>query len=336
MNSALIVFATLSLISANEPKLNDIISALDKATSFFESTYDRLSVDGVAGFRLLQAELGDAMKKWSLSGSDAATQLKKLDDLVRRLDFTSVKAIKAMKINDPMYFKAFQQVLHVDFWTLKPGWTQTDSSLVYPEVRILECFGEEMSDRCMIQLLGTWEDNGVSCQKTETCSRLMMALNCPDYSLSHQLLYMIIIEHKGCSNIFGAQHMDSKSFHIIEDYKKIFCSNMMQRNLEIENNDFPYFQQDLFLENVMLCGHVGFSDFYKARWLEYILVWQQSTGCFGKPDEPRYSPREEQYVFTKHKRVKRRVKHLKGGCSDHMTSVAVGALGGYLRFYGTS
>ncbi|XP_078414442.1 UPF0764 protein C16orf89 homolog isoform X3 [Cetorhinus maximus] len=258
----------------NEPKLNDVISTLDKATFFFESAYDRLNLDGVVGFRLLQAQLEDAAKRWSLSGPEAGSQLKKVDDLVRRLDFTSVKAIKAMKVNDPMYFNAFQQVLHIDFWTLKPGWTQTDTRLVYPEVRVSECFEEDISDRCLTQLLGTWEDNGTPCLETETCRRLMTALNCPDYSLSHQLLYFIVAEYKRCSNIVGAQHMDSKASLIVQGYKKIFCSNMMQRNLEIENNDFPYSQRDLFLENE--------------------------------------------------------------GCSDHMTGVAVGALGGYLRFYGPS
>ncbi|XP_078414439.1 UPF0764 protein C16orf89 homolog isoform X1 [Cetorhinus maximus] len=320
----------------NEPKLNDVISTLDKATFFFESAYDRLNLDGVVGFRLLQAQLEDAAKRWSLSGPEAGSQLKKVDDLVRRLDFTSVKAIKAMKVNDPMYFNAFQQVLHIDFWTLKPGWTQTDTRLVYPEVRVSECFEEDISDRCLTQLLGTWEDNGTPCLETETCRRLMTALNCPDYSLSHQLLYFIVAEYKRCSNIVGAQHMDSKASLIVQGYKKIFCSNMMQRNLEIENNDFPYSQRDLFLENVMLCGQAGFSDFYKARWLEPILTWQWLAGCFGKPDESEYSPMEERYVLTEHKRVKRREMQLKEGCSDHMTGVAVGALGGYLRFYGPS
>ncbi|XP_078096102.1 UPF0764 protein C16orf89 homolog isoform X2 [Mustelus asterias] len=302
MNPALIAFATLTFVSANQPKLSDVLSALEKATSFFESTYNHLDVDGVVGFRLLQAQLGHAMTKWSLSGPEAASQFKKVDDLVRRLDFTSVKAIKAMKMNDSKYFNAFQQVLHVDFWTLKPGWMQTDTKLVYAGVSDSECFDEDISDRCMTQLLGTWEENGLPCQDTDTCSSLMMALNCADYSLSHQLLYLIVAEHKRCSNIFGARHMDSKSSLIIQHYKKIFCSNMMQRNLEIANNDFPYFQQDLFLEN----------------------------------DKSGYLPRGEQNVFTKPKRVKRREKHLQGGCSDHMTSVAVGALGGYLRFYGTS
>ncbi|XP_067911767.1 UPF0764 protein C16orf89 homolog isoform X2 [Heterodontus francisci] len=314
MNSALITFTTLSFVSANDLKLNNIISTLEKATFFFENTYDRLNLDGVVGFRLLQAQLEDALKRWSLSGPEAASQYTKVDDLVRRLDLIMVKAIKAIKANDPVYFNAFQQILHTNFWSLNPGWTQTDTKLVYPVLRAAECFGEDISDRCMTELLGTWEDNGVPCLETGTCRRLMRTLNCPDYSLSHQLLYFIIAEHKRCSNIVGAQHKESKASLVIQGYKKIFCSNMMKRNLEIEDNDFPFYLQDLFLENVMLCGLVGFSDFYKAQWLEPIVMWQQADGCFGKPDESASPPMKEQHEFTEHKRVKRRDRQLKGFC----------------------
>lgn len=37
---------------------------------------------------------------------------------------------------------------------------------------------------------------------------------------------------------------------------------------------------------VMFCGMAGFSDFYKLRWLEAILSWQNpQAGCFGRPGE---------------------------------------------------
>lgn len=37
---------------------------------------------------------------------------------------------------------------------------------------------------------------------------------------------------------------------------------------------------------VLLCGLSGFSDFYKAAWLQHILAWQdKGLGCFGKDGE---------------------------------------------------
>ncbi|XP_060696347.1 UPF0764 protein C16orf89 homolog [Hemiscyllium ocellatum] len=328
MNSALIAFTVLSFASAKESRLDDVISGLGKAILFFENEYEHFTLDGVLGFRMLQAELEDALKRWSLSGHEAASQFKKVGDLVRRLDFIAAKAIETVKVTDPAYFNAFQPTLHIDFWTLDPQWIKTDAKLVYPEVRVTECFGENISDRCMTQLLGTWKNYGVSCLESDLCKRMMTTLNCQGYSLSHQLLYFIIVEHKKCSNIVHAQHMDSRASLFVQGYKKIFCSNMLQMNLLIEKNGYPLSEQDLFLEYVMLCGQAGFSEFFKAEWLDHILAWQLPAGCFGKSGQ--------KYTLPKHKRVKRRSTNLKGGCSDHMTAVAVGALGGYLRFYATS
>ncbi|XP_059509881.1 UPF0764 protein C16orf89 homolog [Stegostoma tigrinum] len=326
MNAARIVFTIVSFVSAQGTRLNDVILGLQKATVFFENEYDRFTLDGVIGFQMLQAHLEDTLKGWSLSGPEAASQFKKVHDLVRRLDFTAAKAIEAVKVTDPVYFNGFQTVLQVDFWSFNPQWIKTDIKLVYPEVRETECFGENISDRCITQLLGTWENNGTSCLESDLCKRMMTTLNCQGYSLSHQLLYFIIVERKKCSNVVGAQHMDSQASLIVQGYEKIFCSNMLQRNLQIEENDYPLAEQDLFLEYVMLCGQAGFSEFFQAQWLDHILAWQQPGGCFGESGQK----------YTKHKRVKRRSNNLEGGCLDHTTSVAVGALGGYLRFYGTS
>jgi hypothetical protein len=45
---------------------------------------------------------------------------------------------------------------------------------------------------------------------------------------------------------------------------------------------------------VMFCGMAGFSDFYKAQWLETTVSWQrpQESG-FGKPGELRFLPGQE-------------------------------------------
>uniref|UniRef100_A0A4W3IAN6 Uncharacterized protein n=1 Tax=Callorhinchus milii TaxID=7868 RepID=A0A4W3IAN6_CALMI len=279
---------------------------------------------------LFTVQLEDALKHWSISGHEAVLQRTKVVDLLARLEILAEKAIEQLKANDPKYFKAFEPLLNTDFWTLDPVWKETDPKLVYLKSRATECFPEDISDKCMTQLLGTWNDYGLPCLVSSTCRNLMTAFGCPDYSISHQLLYFLIAELKKCSNVLGAQRRrESHVSFIVQDYKTIFCSNIMQRNLQIEDNDFPLHLHDLFVENIMVCGLAGFSEFYETRWLENILTWQETTdGCFGKS-------MKEPYKLTEHKRVKRREKLLKGGCSSHMTAVAVAALGGYLRFYGT-
>ena len=39
---------------------------------------------------------------------------------------------------------------------------------------------------------------------------------------------------------------------------------------------------DLFMEQVVLCGLLGYHDFLSLAWLSRILKWQRSNGCFGE------------------------------------------------------
>uniref|UniRef100_A0A8B9JNQ4 Uncharacterized protein n=1 Tax=Astyanax mexicanus TaxID=7994 RepID=A0A8B9JNQ4_ASTMX len=140
------------------------------------------------------------------------------------------------------------------------------------------------------------------------------------------------IGQKGCSRMLKGDMRLSRINITVEHYQRIFCSNMMKSNLDSISNGITGQIQDIFIENILLCGLAGFSDFYKADWLQHILQWQdRELGCFGKDEH--CSQMFEEFLDIPHKRVKRREKTLKDGCSSHMTGVAVSTLGGYLNFY---
>ncbi|XP_059834660.1 UPF0764 protein C16orf89 homolog [Hypanus sabinus] len=336
MNSVLIAIAVLSCVSANERTINDIISTLEKAVLFFETNHDRFNLDGVSGYSILQALLEDTLKRWSLSEPETDSLYTRVEDLVIKVGFMVEMAIKEVKLHQPAYFDAFEPLLQINFWTFRPEWTQTDSKLVYPKWRVKECFEEEDSDTCIFQILGTGKDYKVPCLDTTMCKKLMTTLYCPDYSLSHQLLYFIFAEIKNCTNIVGSWHPGLRRSVSTQHLKKIYCTNMMETNLQIENDGFPVYRRDLFLENIMLCGMIGYSDFYKTRWLEAILSWQYPNGCYVKMGRSMHSKEGKENAHTVHKKVKREDVLLDDNCSCHKTAVAVGALGGYLRFYGIS
>ncbi|XP_078273874.1 UPF0764 protein C16orf89 homolog [Rhinoraja longicauda] len=333
MNFALIAITVLGLASANEVKINNIISTLEKAVLFFELNHEQFNLDGMSGFCILRALLKDTLTRWSPSGPGANSQQRKLQDLVLKTHVAVKQNMKEIELQEPSYFKVFQPLLDDNFWTFKPGWVQTDRKLVYPERRDRACFGENSSDRCMSQLLGTWKDYRVPCLNTASCRKMMTTVNCPNYSLSHQLLYFIIAEIKNCTDIVKLGTSVS-----IQHLQKVYCANMMQINLEIEDEDFPLHLRDLFMENIMFCGMIGYSDFFKTQWLEAILSWQNPAGCYLRIDFGRsVRPTElERKAFTKHKRVKRRDRIMNDNCTSHLTGIAAGALGVFLRFYGIS
>uniref|UniRef100_A0A8C4WDE3 Chromosome 16 open reading frame 89 n=1 Tax=Gopherus evgoodei TaxID=1825980 RepID=A0A8C4WDE3_9SAUR len=316
----LLIFLFKSDVSKSEADMRSIIiSALEKATFFLANKYRDINLDAVFGFHVLQA-----LENWA-SEHELLSQQARVERLVKKLSFLIEKATHSLGQSDPEYFKEFEPVLGPNFWMLPHSWNQTDSSLAYSVFDSSSCFTEEMSDKCFTYLLGTWKDNGKPCVVTKACRNIMTKFGCSGYPLSHQLFYFMFAAMKGCSD-----HL----FLRTQYYKNIFCASMMKINLVIESIGFTFSSRDLFMENIMLCGMSGFSDFYKPSWLENILTWQKpEEGCFGKPSENSEHPSRVKDQEQLLRRVKRREKVFADGCSSHNTAVAVGVLGGFLYYY---
>ncbi|XP_027695519.1 UPF0764 protein C16orf89 homolog isoform X1 [Vombatus ursinus] len=299
-----------------------ILPALEKATSFMEKRFSELNLDGVSGFWILEVQLKGVLEKWGQEPALKPLSLK-VENIVKKLLPLITRATIYLKLSDSMYFKEFQETLKPGFWNLPHSWSQTNTSMIYSKFSNSHPFSEGLSDSCMALLLGTKEEGLQPCTVTDVCRELMTKPGCMGYTLSHQLLYFLIAKMKGCSD---GLFLQSKY------YMDILCANMMALNLEIEQVGFPFLNQDLFMENIMFCGISGYSDFYKPRWLQIILTWQQpKEGCFGKPyDNRKQLPRVGKDQQQSLRRVKRREKGFSDGCSSHKTGVAVAALGGFL------
>eukprot|EP00063_Salmo_salar_P066269 XP_014041104.1 PREDICTED: UPF0764 protein C16orf89 homolog [Salmo salar] len=138
------------------------------------------------------------------------------------------------------------------------------------------------------------KNNGTPCIVTKSCRDTMTRFGCPNYSLSHQLLYFMLGANRGCSAMLKGDMRPSRANLTERQYQGIFCSNMLKGNMDIIQKNFTGETQDIFIENILLCGLAGFSDF-PFTVLPPLLP----------PD----------------------------GCSSHITGVSVSALGGYLNYY---
>ncbi|XP_077387553.1 UPF0764 protein C16orf89 homolog isoform X2 [Festucalex cinctus] len=283
-----------------------------------------------------RAELKEAVRTWPHSDPISWAQRTVAVGLVKRLDRIFDNAVAALRHNDPKYYQEFEPILSWTFWQVPQERSSTDASLVYAATTTSECYDEQLSDKCLTLLLGTWKQKGTPCIVTKPCRDTMTQFGCPHYSLSHQLLYFMIGKMKGCSNLLKGDTRPSRANMTERSYQKIFCSNMMKTNQDIVATGLSQQTADIFIENILICGLAGFSDFYKAEWLQHILRLQDAElGCFGR-DRSIISQMIGDELLEQlqpHHRVKRREKILPDGCSSHMTAVAVGALGGYLNFY---
>ncbi|XP_021583311.2 UPF0764 protein C16orf89 homolog isoform X3 [Ictidomys tridecemlineatus] len=297
-----------------------ILSALERATLFLEERLPGVNLDGVVGFRVLEAQLRGVQEEWAADPLLRPLSLR-TRQLADKLAALLRRSIFYLELSDPRYLREFRPSLQPGFWKLPRTWTHTNTSLVYPVLEPEDSFSEESSDACLVQLLGTG-NSSQPCRIPDFCRTLVTQPNCSGYRLSHQLLFFLWARMQGCTEGL---------FHQSQHYISVFCANMMELNRRAEAFGYAYPTRDLFMENIMLCGISGFSDFYKLRWLEAILSWQRPwEGCFGKPaakeEDPPTAPPRRPHVL----RVKRREKQFTDGCSCHSTAVAVAALGGFL------
>uniref|UniRef100_A0A3Q2CF47 Chromosome 16 open reading frame 89 n=1 Tax=Cyprinodon variegatus TaxID=28743 RepID=A0A3Q2CF47_CYPVA len=138
-------------------------------------------------FFRVQAELKEAVRTWPHTDPLSWAQRTTAVTLLNRLDQSLEKAVAALKLNDPKYYREFEPLLTWTFWTIPQEWRTTDPSLVYPSTLTSECYDEQLSDKCLTLLLGTWKMNGTPCIVTKPCRDTMTRFGCPCYSLSHQL-----------------------------------------------------------------------------------------------------------------------------------------------------
>ncbi|XP_066496909.1 UPF0764 protein C16orf89 homolog [Tiliqua scincoides] len=296
-----------NLSSCEEDTRSVIISVLEKATVFLENEFDKINLDALMGYRLMEVYLGGILRKWSLNPR-LASEWNRVARLETKLATLTEKAKLALEQNNPDYYRVFAPAFRPGFWKIPLQWTQINSSIASQTGT--DCPVMLLSDVCISALLGTWKGSGQPCSVPDDCRRAMTGPQCSGYDLSHQLLYFMFAEMEGCSDplFLNAQY-----------YRNLFCAPMMQININAEKEGLLENFGDLFTENILFCGMSGFSDFYKPQWLNLILNWQKpETGCF--------------WMYALSSAPTGHYLEL-GGCSSHNTGVAVGALAGFL-YYG--
>ncbi|MEQ2273444.1 hypothetical protein XENORESO_004208, partial [Xenotaenia resolanae] len=310
--AALALFAA-ALCATRAEVIDDILGSLSRGVSFLERQHEHINLDGAVGFVMMQAELKEAVQTWPHTDTVSWAQRTAAVALLNRLDQSLEKAVTALKLNDPKYYREFEPLLTSTFWMIPQEWRSTDPSLVYPSTLTSECYDEQLSDKCLTLLLGTWKMNGTPCIVTKPCRDTMTHFGCPHYSLSHQLLYFMIGRMRGCNNLLKGDTRASRTNMTEQNYQDIFCSNMMKANQDIIANGLTEQTVDIFIENIMICGLAGFSDFHKTDWLQHILRLQDDeVGCFGRDKSfvSQVIGDELLEQLQPHRRVKRREKIL--------------------------
>ncbi|CAF0776339.1 unnamed protein product [Didymodactylos carnosus] len=295
------------------------LESLSVLIEFFEKHASDINLDGIYGLRLAQGQLlqlNDYLTKFKSKYTDQNLHIKKLAD---KIDSIANESLSTIKQNFFDYYIRFLPVASKPFiceYKQRP----IREHLIRQD-NLDSTFDEDTSDDCFAEVLGTTNDkNTKQCMIDEQCWKMMTIDNGQDYKLTHQLLWFILAKSIGCLDNRKSSALANKHLEYIEDK---FCSNIYR---DAVTNKKQGRNQDLFLEQILLCSILGYEDFLKIEWLNDILQWQQPTGCF--------SDMSEIWTVDTKSFKKRQLlveQEMADGCLSHKSGLASGVLAVYLR-----
>ncbi|XP_064613466.1 UPF0764 protein C16orf89 homolog [Liolophura sinensis] len=263
--------------ASTQELLESVFVAIEKLSAFFKSDYSQVNVDGLFGLRLGQGQLIAALKEGGDLTYDLASRLEALEEEV---EFTCQQVLPYVEARDEEYFKRFRLTVEdpymlpytpIDLHPPATNRTITDTT----------SYNEEAGDICLSKIMGTFVHDDVPvpvCTSDEDCFQMMTKQGTTGYTLTHQLLYFILGHKMDCERELqdvAGQEVD------IADIEARMCEEIYQDALQlIQDGDVPSGDQDLFMEQISLCGVLGFQNFMRSDWMKMVLKWPSSEGCF--------------------------------------------------------
>ncbi|KAI8501236.1 hypothetical protein Bbelb_213310 [Branchiostoma belcheri] len=306
-----------------EPSLQDALDALGRVLGYCERNYRVLNLDAVIGIRMVDGQLTVLSRRIAAGRLPAdPAQSRRVVELQRQAARVADLTLPQLQKTDPDYYKRLSPILQPGFWVIDSRSKTTDPRLLAPPTTPRDTpFNEEQSDGCLTELLGT--NAKTSCSISPSCWSLMTSPGYRGYWLTHELFYLQIGEQAGCSHELAIRAAESGRRDGVGGMEAEYCANILREARDLAAAGFRQEGRDLFMEQALLCGLVGYRDFFRSSWLSAILSWQSPSGCFG------YQATMES---GQNRRVRRREKILSGRCLSHKTGVAAGALAGYVRY----
>ncbi|XP_055327761.1 UPF0764 protein C16orf89-like [Paramacrobiotus metropolitanus] len=317
------------------------ITALDRLAWFLEHHYEQGNLDLFIGTRIAEGQLASLLKRIDEDKKSVDIPLSedlhhRLRILRERLDFITNRGTEIVEKNEPDYFQRIGGVLRKGLWEIDYAALKTLNKSLIIHVQETEKLKESQSDDCINQILGSTQNGG--CTIPSNCWNIMTMPGLYGYSLTHQMFLLEISAKAGCGN--ELRRRAAASGETLTDIANRICANVYGQAKEIAANGYPLSKHDIFIEQIALCGILGYGNFFKSAWLDHILKWQQAEGCYGmgEPVKKSISSSSADALppsskWTQHGlRLKRQEKRMQDNCSAHRTAVAAAALGAYIKF----
>ncbi|XP_075979206.1 uncharacterized protein LOC142978587 [Anticarsia gemmatalis] len=237
--------------------------------------------------------------------SNEATWMNKLAnfslDLFKKTKYYSRKKLKEIYFDWADYF---EKVFDVDIFSPSPN----------------------ESDTCLTSLAQNpvnREVNMTHCHVPYKCAHLVNNGTHFGYGITHRLLFLLLTRFSRNCAIFS----DADDAILINQ----LCATIYNEAEYIAHFDFEI--PDLILEQISLCTLVGHAQFLRRSWIDELLDFQTSYGCFNvtRPRKnftlPKFKSDGVSWEFLSTNEA-----IMNGACNGHMTGVASAALASAIRF----
>nr|XP_023023504.1 UPF0764 protein C16orf89 homolog [Leptinotarsa decemlineata] len=309
----------LAILSHGNPfQIQDIIkvrNGIEKSLMYINEKYKEVNVDCLFGVVLTQAVVQDVYQNGSHLMDESS------QNIIRRSSNILNKTIPLVR-NEELW--VVPSLLNVDIWMKDLVYKYNDlySFSKIPNYGILDNvhrFGDRNSQfpnsNFCLQDIANWTSKIMPrmCSIRGDCWKTYYEMDrfSSGYILTHKLLLLQLAKARKC--IINKEVYDQET--------KLLCSLIYA---EIYNGD--YFKEldetfDLFLEEIVVCGYEGYTEFFQTKWLYYILDSQRNSGCFAA------------ILTDKRKsKIKRNINVFEDGCADHTTGLGMAALSLYYNF----
>ncbi|XP_064621135.1 uncharacterized protein LOC135484034 [Lineus longissimus] len=282
----------------------DALSALERVINYYKINYKVANLDGIFGLKIVEGQLSSILDNYSDGhfphlSSELVSRIKKIK---HDAEDASIGAIPFLKKLEPEYYKQMYFVIESPWYSWKSA-RKLNRALKWEKDKldsIVRDIDERTSDRCMTEL---YSGRQKSCPLTSSCLAIMIGVRgLTGYAITHQLLYTQMAEQVGCAprlNLWLEEHNRPGG---IQQIQLELCSNventMREKLMKTNGIVMPYYQ-DLFMEEVFVCGTLGFREFFQVSLLEQVISWQKMPGCYGtmpRPILPNIS-HDEQYQY---------------------------------------
>ncbi|XP_078350933.1 UPF0764 protein C16orf89 homolog [Oculina patagonica] len=309
--------------------VNSVLDALEKAVLFYEQYGDDLNLDAYFGLRIAQGNLFDLIRKKktanALHKSGIYKQVTRLQELVSRI---GSKSLTVLRRSNPQYYNLVGFTVSQPWLTVK-HYKRIDPNLstAFDKRKLSDDILHDY-EPCLAKLLGSPGYGDKPCDVPEECWEIMVRPGEIGFVLTHQALYFLFGEQRGCLDTFSTKMKEYKS-SLEHVYDKI-CSNIYTQLQLVERvHPIRRIDADLMMEQSVVCGILGYYEFLTPQRLSNVLQWQRSSGCYGNIEN------EDEFNKQQSRRTMRKLlmgKELSDGCESHITGVGTALLSIYFRF----